>query len=146
MHMIIVKIYQTFYHFEEFYFTIKIINNYFKMRRRDFPRKFEKSLATFPPNFDSVNTLWVQLSVSLTSTPGDSMKRIITTSLVSYTEMLSSFLPQIGSWVSFCLGAAKGSQPRDWGKVFSKTQRAIILEQKGKINTTLVLCYLGLSI
>ena len=42
------------------------------MRRRDFPRKFEKSLATFPPNFDSVNMLWVQLSVSLTSTPGDS--------------------------------------------------------------------------
>lgn len=42
------------------------------MRRHDFPRKFKKSVATFPPNFDSVNTLWVQPSVSLTSTPGDS--------------------------------------------------------------------------
>lgn len=36
------------------------------------PENLKESLATFPPNFDSVNTLWVQPSVSLTSTPGDS--------------------------------------------------------------------------
>lgn len=67
------------------------------------------------------------------------LKEIIPNYLERDAEVLLSFLPVEASWVSLLHRNKCKWLAGDWRKVFPETQRATILEQKGRISSVFIL-------